>query len=349
MYINIARALKQAMTTKNEDRMFLVTGGAGFIGSNLVHALVAQNKDVVVCDWMGQENKWKNIAPCDLYSIIAPEELLQFLSQNAARIKGVFHLGAISTTTERNVDLIVNHNIRLSQSLWGWCSIHKKPLIYASSAATYGDGPVFKDVDSVEELAHLHPLNAYGWSKHFFDRWVARMRASNAEQPSQCVGLKFFNVYGPNEYHKGAQQSVAVHLFHQIQSGKNARLFKSYNKKYEDGGQIRDFVFVEDCVDVMLWLYDNPQVNGLLNVGSSKGRSFKDLALAVYAALGKEPNIEYIDMPEGLAAQYQYYTEAEMTKLKAAGYTKPLTSLEDGVRKYIQEFLMKDEGYRQGW
>lgn len=328
--------------------MFLVTGGAGFIGSNLVYALASKYKEeIVVCDWMGQGDKWKNIAACALYSIITPEELFQFLSQNGARIKGIFHMGAISTTTEKNVDAIVANNIRLSQSLWFWCSVHKKPFIYASSAATYGDGPIFKDVDNVDELAQLMPLNAYGWSKHFFDRWAAHMRAVNAEQPSQCVGLKFFNVYGPNEYHKGGQQSVAVHLFYQIQSGKKARLFKSYHKQYGDGGQIRDFVFVEDCVDIMLWLYENPHINGLFNVGSGKGRTFKDLALAVYDALGKNPDIEYVDMPEGLAAQYQYYTEADMHKLQAAGYKKPLTSLEKGVRKYVQEFLLKGDGYRK--
>lgn len=327
--------------------MYLITGGAGFIGSNLVHGLYQRDMhDIVVCDWMGQENKWKNIAGAEIYSIITPEEIFSFLTQNAARLKAIFHMGAISTTTEKNVDAIVTNNFRLSQSLWLWCAVHKKPFIYASSAATYGDTMEFVDDESINGLSKLKPLNPYGWSKHIFDRWVARMKASGAEQPSQSVGLKFFNVYGPHEYHKGAQQSVAVHLFHQIQKTGTANLFKSYDSQYVDGGQIRDFVYVDDCVSVMLWLYDNTHVNGLFNVGSGTGRTFNDLAQAVFYAMDKKPNIQYIDMPTGLASQYQYYTKAHMTKLQQARYIQPFHSLEEGVKKYIQQYLMKNIWYK---
>jgi ADP-L-glycero-D-manno-heptose 6-epimerase len=232
--------------------------------------------------------------------------------------------------------------------LWRWCADHDVRFIYASSAATYGDGKAgFEDFEDPENLKKLQPLNAYGWSKHVFDRRNARLLANEdyAGTPPQWAGLKFFNVYGPNEYHKGGQMSVVCGLYPQISNGAAAKLFKSYHPDYKDGGQLRDFVYVKDCVDVVLWLLDNEDVSGLFNLGTGKARSFKDLAEASFAAIGKEPKISFIDMPETLKPKYQYYTQAEMGKLRKAGYTKDFTSLEDGVKDYIQNYLSKADPY----
>jgi ADP-L-glycero-D-manno-heptose 6-epimerase len=322
--------------------MIIVTGGAGFIGSNLVAALEARGERVVVCDWLGSEDKWRNIAKRDLEALIAPEQLDEFLKIQGSDVTAIFHMGAISTTTETDADLIIETNFRLSQKLWAWCREMKVNFIYASSAATYGDGSAgFNDVDSQDGLAKLKPLNPYGWSKHLFDRWLARRIGGS----SQCVGLKFFNVYGPNEYHKGTQRSVVHQIYPFAMRGEAFALFKSHNPEYEDGGQLRDFIWVGDCVNAMLWLCDHPKVSGLFNLGTGKARSFADLAVAVYKAAGKAPLIKYRDMPKELQEKYQYFTEAEMGKLRAAGYTAPFTSLEDGVKQYVQKYLATAEPY----
>jgi len=315
--------------------MIIVTGGAGFIGSNLVAALEAKGKRVVVCDWLGKDDKWRNIAKRDLADLVAPEQLFDFLAYAGEAVEAIFHLGAISSTVETDADLIAETNFRLSCALWLWCRDHGKRMIYASSAATYGDGAGgFGDDESIGGLAKLRPLNAYGWSKHLFDRWVARQKQSG-EGPVQCAGLKFFNVYGPNEYHKGGQRSVAEQIYPFAARREAFALFKSYNPTYPDGGQLRDFVWVGDCVNVMTWLLDNPAVSGLFNVGSGKARSFADLAAAVYRAAGVEPMLTFRDMPETMRDKYQYFTEADLTKLRAAGFTQATTSLEEGVKKYV--------------
>ncbi|HEY0901899.1 MAG TPA: ADP-glyceromanno-heptose 6-epimerase [Micavibrio sp.] len=333
--------------------MIVVTGGAGFIGSNLVAGLEAQGyRDIVVCDVLGADDKWKNIAKRELRDVVSPDSLMSFLEWYADEIDAIFHLGAISATTEKDADLIIENNFNLSCALWEWCAENDVRFIYASSAATYGDGDAgFHDDASVEHLAKLRPLNPYGWSKHLFDRRVARLLADQKEGravkvPPQWAGLKFFNVYGPHEYHKGDMMSVACKLFPQIMAGKTARLFKSAHPDYQDGGQMRDFVYVDDCVDIMLWLYQNKGVNGLFNVGSGVARSFKDLAEACYSALGQAPKIEYIDMPDHLKTKYQYFTQASMDKLRAAGYSKPITTLEDGVRAYMQDYMVKADQYK---
>ncbi|HEU0118866.1 MAG TPA: ADP-glyceromanno-heptose 6-epimerase [Alphaproteobacteria bacterium] len=326
--------------------MIIVTGGAGFIGSNLVAALDARGERVVVCDWLGTEDKWRNIAKRDLESVVAPEKLMEFLEHHGSDVEAVFHMGAISATTEKDVDLIIETNFRLSRRLWKWCKDTNIQFIYASSAATYGDGTAgFKDDESIESLSRLEPLNPYGWSKHLFDRWVARQKARAAGGPSQCVGLKFFNVYGPNEYHKGSMRSVVEQVYPFAARGEAFQLFKSHNPDYEDGGQLRDFVWVGDCVKVMLWLFEHPKINGLFNLGTGKARSFADLATAVYRAADKAPLIRYRDMPEELRGKYQYFTEADMGKLRSVGYTAPFTSLEDGVKLYVQDYLAKADKY----
>lgn len=326
--------------------MILVTGGAGFIGSNLVAALDGRGERVAVCDWLGRESKWRNLAKRDLEAVIAPEQLPDFLNQYAGDIEIIFHMGAISSTTETDADLIIDTNFRLSRMLWLWCRDNDVRMVYASSAATYGDGATgFKDEESGEALAKLAPLNAYGWSKHLFDRWVARQKGRGDRGPVQSVGLKFFNVYGPNEYHKGAMRSVVEQVFPFAQRGEAFKLFKSHNPAYQDGGQLRDFVWVGDVVNVMLWLLDHPKTNGLFNLGSGKARSFADLATAVYKAAGKPPMLSYRDMPEELRARYQYFTEADINKLRGAGYTAPFTELEEGVRLYVQNYLSKADPY----
>ncbi len=329
--------------------MIIVTGGAGFIGSNLVAGLEEHGcKDIVVCDVLGSEEKWRNIAKRELRDIVHPDRLFDYLETHSNDTDVIFHMGAISSTTERDADLIADTNIALSRRLWKWSARHDARFIYASSAATYGDGKEgFSDDESIDALAKLRPLNAYGWSKQVFDRRIARVTKEQREPiPPQWAGLKFFNVYGPNEYHKGEQMSVVCKLYPQIMAGAAARLFKSHHPEYEDGGQLRDFVWVGDCVDVMLWLYENENVNGLFNVGTGKARSFKDLAEASFTASGKEPKINYIDMPETLQEKYQYYTQADMSKIQDAGYTKPFTELEEGIRLYIQEHMNKDDPYR---
>ena len=328
--------------------MIVVTGGAGFIGSNLVAALERRGKgELVVCDRLGREDKWRNIAKRELAAVIPPEEIFDFLEDHSGAVDIVFHMGAISATTEPDADLIIENNFRLSLELWQWCAHTGARLIYASSAATYGDGSAgFVDDDSPEALAQLRPLNAYGWSKHLFDRRVARMRALRLDAPSQWAGLKFFNVYGPNEYHKDDMRSVVTKLYPQLVSGEPARLFRSYRPDYSDGGQLRDFVFVDDCVEVMLWLMDNPQVSGLFNIGSGKARSWLDLTNAVFAAIEQEPRIAFIDMPESLRPKYQYFTQASMEKLRRAGYTAPFASLEEGVSRYVRGFLAAADPYR---
>ncbi len=328
--------------------MILVTGGAGFIGSNLLAGLEARGAhELAVCDRLGTDDKWRNIAKREIAALVPPERLGAFLEQNRAAVETVFHLGAVSSTTETDADLVAQSNFTLSLELWDFCARHGKRLIYASSAATYGDGSAgFDDDGSPDYLARLRPLNAYGWSKNAFDRRVARLVAGNGARPRQWAGLKFFNVYGPNEYHKGAMASVALHTYRRIRSGERARLFRSHRPDYPDGGQMRDFVWVGDCVAVLLWLYDNPDRQGLFNVGSGRARSFLDLAHAVYRALGRAPEIEWVDTPAEIRAKYQYFTEARIDRLRQAGYAKPMTALEDGVATYVRDFLEAADPYR---
>ncbi len=327
----------------------MITGGAGFIGSNIVAELEKRYPDekLVVVDRLRDGEKWRNIAKRDLYDIVHPDDLYDFLVEYVKDVKAIFHMGAISATTETDADKIIDNNFRLTSALWDWCSDNKVRFIYASSAATYGDGEAgFVDDQDRNSLSNFLPLNAYGWSKHLFDRTVARGEEKQAPTPPQWAGLKFFNVYGPNEYHKGGQKSVVAHVFPDAKQNLMCRLFKSHHPDYEDGGQLRDFVWVGDVVDVMMWLYENPTVSGLFNVGTGKARSFKDLAESVYQAMGIEPKIHYIETPENIRDKYQYYTQANMDKLRAAGYDKPFTELEDGVRQYVQDFLNQDDPFK---
>ncbi len=327
--------------------MIIVTGGAGFIGSNIVAALEkAGKKDIVVVDCLGTDDKWRNIAKRELCAIVQPEGIFDYLEDHEEEIEAIIHMGAISATTETDADLIINTNFALSWALWEFCVHNGKQFIYASSAATYGDGAMgFDDNPESEHVNALRPLNAYGWSKALFDRKVAREVREGRHTPPQYAGLKFFNVYGPNEYHKGGQKSVVAHIWPKVKENETVELFKSYHPDYKDGWQLRDFVWVGDCVNVVLWLLDHPEVSGLFNVGTGEARSFYDLAKAAFTAMGLPEKIAFKDMPEALKGKYQYYTQADLTRLRAAGYTAPMTSLEEGVRQYVQDYLNKEDSY----
>jgi ADP-L-glycero-D-manno-heptose 6-epimerase len=326
--------------------MYVVTGGAGFIGSNIVARLAARGDAVVVADLLRSDDRWRNLAKHELLDLIVPEALQTWLERNGAAVEAVLHMGANSSTTEADADLIVRQNTRATLDLLQWCTHNRKRLIYASSAATYGDGSVgFEDDPSCEALAKLRPLNAYGWSKHVVDRRIARLSQQRGALPPQYVGLKFFNVYGPNEYHKGTMQSVIARNFASVQRGEPVRLFRSHRPDYADGGQLRDFIYVRDCVDVVVWLLDHPDVTGLFNVGSGRARSWLDLAQALFSAAKQTPRVEFIDMPPGLLGKYQYFTEASVGRLRAAGYREAFTTLEAGIEDYVRNYLMREDPY----
>lgn len=326
--------------------MLLVTGGAGFIGSNVVAALNdAGRADVAVCDVLGHDGKWRNLAKRQLADVVPPAELMQWL--DGRKLDGIIHLGAISETTATDGDLVIETNFRLSMRLLDWSAANAVPFIYASSAATYGDGHQgFDDDFSLSALKQLRPMNLYGWSKHQFDMAVAARVAKGGAMPPHWTGLKFFNVFGPNEYHKGAMMSVLTRRFDDIRAGKTIQLFKSHRDGIADGDQRRDFIYIDDVVRVIMWMLATPSVNGIFNVGTGAARSFRDLMHAAYAALGATPNIEYIDMPVQIRDSYQYFTQAEGDRLRQAGYNGGFTALEDSVAAYVKDFLDRPDRYR---
>jgi ADP-L-glycero-D-manno-heptose 6-epimerase len=326
--------------------MLLVTGGAGFIGSNLVAALNdAGRTDVAVCDVLGHDGKWRNLAKRQLADFVPPSQLLGWLQDR--RLEAMIHLGAISETTATDGDLVMEANFRMPLRLLDWCTATGTPFIYASSAATYGNGERgFRDDQSPNALKTLRPMNLYGWSKNLFDLAIAERAAKGEKLPPQWAGLKFFNVFGPNEYHKGKMMSVLARRFDDIKAGRAVQLFKSHREGIADGDQRRDFIYVDDVVRVMLWLLATPSVSGLFNVGTGTARSFKDLILAAYAALGTRPNIEYIDMPEAIRDSYQYFTQSEGDRLRRAGYNGGFTALEAAVETYVKGFLDRPDRFR---
>jgi ADP-L-glycero-D-manno-heptose 6-epimerase len=326
--------------------MIIVTGATGFIGSNIVADLNAAGRsDIVLVDDLGSQSKWKNIAKRRFQDIVLPSELNDLLGKLAGA-DVVYHMGANSSTTATDGDAILVGNFRASKNLWEWCSRTRTPFIYASSAATYGDGSLgFDDSEALDVLDTLRPLNLYGWSKHAFDKWAVAQSQFGSAPPQWC-GLKFFNVYGPNENHKGDMRSLICKNTAIVAAGQAVKLFKSYRDDFADGQQLRDFVYVKDCTRVMLWLAGRPQISGIFNLGTGHARSFADLVRAIGAALNQPVNVEFVDMPEFIRANYQYFTQAEMGKLNRAGHEQAFCSLEDGVADYVQQYLVKADIYR---
>ena len=317
--------------------MIIVTGGAGFIGSCIVRSLNdAGRNDIIIVDNIAETDKWMNMRNKAYIKYVHKSKFLEELP-SYENVEAIIHMGAQSATTERDFDYLWNNNFEYTKTLWNYCAEKGISFIYASSAATYGDG--MQGFDDRMNIDLLRPLNGYGYSKQLFDHWV-KHQAQNF--PAQHVGLKFFNVYGPNEYFKGGMASLVFHGFNQIQESGKIKLFKSCNPNYTDGGQLRDFVYVKDICNVIMWLLQNKHVSGLFNVGTGRAQSFAELAEATFHALGMEPNIEYIDMPEKLRKKYQYYTKAEMSKLYSAGYALPFADVEKGVADYVQNYLAKD-------
>ena len=328
--------------------MILVTGGAGFIGSNVVASLnEAGHADVVVNDWLGagDETRWKNLAKRQVADIVPPAELAGWLT--GRKLDAVIHLGAISDTTASDGDLVMENNFRLSLRLLDWCTENRTPFIYASSAATYGDMTEgFVDDWTPGALRELRPMNLYGWSKHLFDQVVADRHVKKQKLPPRWAGMKFFNVYGPNEYHKGHMASVLSKVVATAKSGAPVRLFKSHKEGIADGEQRRDFIYVDDAVNVLRWLLESSKVNGIFNVGTGKAESFRDMMLAMFKALGMAPNIEYVDMPESIRGQYQYFTQASVENLRRAGYNAGFTPLDTAVARYVTGYLDRQDRYR---
>lgn len=318
--------------------MYIVTGGAGFIGSACVRMLNDRGIDeILVVDDLGHGEKWKNLAGKRIADYLHKDEFLEHLLEDHefGEVRAVIHMGACSSTTETDAEYMLDTNYRYSQILAEWCMHHNIRLIYASSAATYGAGDDgFSDNDTVTPL--LRPLNVYGYSKQLFDLWALRHGALRS-----CVGLKFFNVFGPNEYHKDDMRSVICKAFELLRSGEPLGLFKSYRAGIGDGEQKRDFIYIKDCVNVIWYLLEHPEISGLYNLGSGTARTWNDLALAVFSALGKKEDIEYIEMPLELREKYQYFTEAPMDKLRATGCPLPSWTLESAITDYVQNYLLK--------
>lgn len=322
--------------------MIVVTGGAGFIGSAFVWKLNREGVDnIIIVDELGTTDKWKNLVNLRYADYLHKDSFLEMImaEQLPFDVEAIVHMGACSSTTERDADYLMKNNYLYSRALAVWAVRNGKRFIYASSAATYGDGAFgFSDDNSVSP--QLKPINMYGYSKQIFDLGVLKNGLD-----TKTVGVKFFNVFGPNEYHKDDMRSVVHKSWGQIRETGKVRLFKSHRPDYSDGGQLRDFVYVKDCVDALWWFLNHSEVNGIYNLGTGKARSWNDLVTAVFSALSREPDIEYIDMPESIRGQYQYFTEARMEKLQSAGYTAAAMSLEEAVRDYVVNYLERQDQY----
>lgn len=322
--------------------MIVITGGAGMIGSIVAWQLNRQGRDdLLLVDRLTHPEQWQNLCHRTYVDYLDKDELFPWLERHGTQVEAVIHMGAISDTTERDWNRLIEANLRYSQRLWQFCTQQGTTLLYASSAATYGNGERgYRDAS----IDGLRPLNAYGYSKHLFDQWALRQAAAG-QAPPRWAGFKFFNVYGPNEYHKGRMASVAYHAFTQFRTNGTVRLFKSDRPDVADGMQLRDFVYVKDAAAVVTWFLAAPRPSALYNVGTGQARAFLDLATAVMESYGARPHITWIDMPDDLKGKYQYYTQADIGKLRAAGYDQPFHTLEEGVRDYVQNYLLQPDPY----
>ena len=326
--------------------MIILTGGGGMIGSMIAWHLNTQMNfdDFVIVDDLINEQQENNFNKRKFIEYIAKDDLKKYLN-GKKNVSAVIHMGAISATTESNFNRLLQSNIRFSQALWHWCAENKVPFIYASSAATYGDGSVGYD-DDESELDKLNPLNAYGFSKHFFDRWVQLELSKNQPTPPQWCGLKFFNVYGPNEYHKGRMASVVFHAFNQFKETNQIKLFKSEHPSYVDGMQVRDFIYVKDAVKIIIFFLNNNNFSGLYNAGTGNAETFKALAEALLInTKGQPDDIKYIEMPNDLKGKYQYYTQATMNKINSIGFNDNFMNLKEGVTDYLENYLLTSDRY----
>ena len=324
--------------------MIIVTGGAGFIGSCIVRTLNDLGmEDIIIVDHIKESDKWMNMRNKRYLEYINRDDFLQRLPEFSGKVTHIIHMGACSATTERDFDFLYQNNFEYTKKLWNYCAEQEISFIYASSAATYGDGS--QGFDDMQDIKGLMPLNGYGYSKQLFDLWAEKEIIAGNKMPKQHVGFKFFNVYGPNEYFKGNMASVIFHTYNDVLKTGKKGLFKSYKEEYEDGGQLRDFVYVKDICKVICFMVQHEEISGLFNLGTGKARSFYDLAVATFDAMGLEPNIEFIEMPEQLKNKYQYYTQANMEKLRSVGYEEEFYSLEDGARDYVQNYLINNVIY----
>lgn len=328
--------------SQHTDNTIVVTGAAGFIGSCLVSLLNQLGyKNLILVDKFDIASKEPNLEGKQYSAKIDRDGFFNWLTLERPTIHFVFHLGARTDTTEFDYTIHQHLNVEYSQQLWNYCTINNIPMVYASSAATYGDGKLGYSDTNCDLIELLKPLNPYGVSKNEFDKWVQHQE----DHPPFWAGLKFFNVYGPNEYHKARMASVIFHSFNQIQENGKVKLFRSHKEGYKDGEQLRDFIYVKDVVAVCIWLMDNQPAPGIYNLGTGKARTFNDLVKATFAGMEKSPVIEYIDMPEDIQDKYQYFTEATMDKLKAVGYQQPFHSLEEGVGDYVRQYLSNNRYY----
>jgi len=317
--------------------LIVVTGGAGFIGSNLVEQLGERGRLAVVIDDFATPDKWANVRHANIHDLVNWTEAFDWLDRNADRVAEVFHLGAISSTTASDLKALLAQNVHFSNAVWDWCAARGKPLVYASSAATYGDGSRgFADAMTLGELEKLAPLNPYGWSKHLVDLHVLRCAAAGAKQPPAWYGVKFFNVYGPREHHKGDMRSVALKFYEKVKAGGQVELFRSYRPDVADGMQSRDFIHVGDTVDVLLWLMAQRPPSGIYNVGTGRAEAFLEIAKAVIAETRMKAAVRFIDMPEAIRERYQYFTQADMSKLRSVGYNAPFRAVAEGVADYVR-------------
>jgi ADP-L-glycero-D-manno-heptose 6-epimerase len=321
--------------------MIVITGAAGFIASCLASRLYREDvAPLLLVDDFSKEGKQHNYSALKHAGLMHRDEFPKWLEHNGHEVSFVFHLGARTDTTEFDKEIFERLNIEYTKSIWNSCTQHCIPLVYASSAATYGDGEFGYD-DDPTLIPSLQPLNPYGWSKQFIDQWVLEQKNT----PPRWTGLKFFNVYGPNEYHNGRRASVIFHAYNHINENGRVKLFRSHRPDYKDGWQLRDFVYVKDIVEVCLFLLKHKTESGIYNLGSGKARSFYDLAASVFTALGKSPAIDFVDIPADIRDKYQYFTEADMKRIVSLGFTLPFTSLEDGVKDYVTNYLQKKEYY----